>query len=176
MTAPAPAKEDILSRVRERVLRFAAARASRDVAEDIAQETLLLLTTKYGHLDALADLVPLSMRIARFMLMNHWRKSRRAQLVPLEDATEGPQEGPRTADVEASVVQRLLLDDLLKAIALLGERCRRLLGLKLEGRDFEEIRVQMSAASINTVYTWDNRCRAELRERLRPHWDGSRRG
>jgi RNA polymerase sigma-70 factor (ECF subfamily) len=36
--------------------------------------------------------------------------------------------------------------------------------LKLEGKNFIEIQTQMGAESINTVYTWDHRCRQQLRE------------
>jgi RNA polymerase sigma-70 factor, ECF subfamily len=69
-------------------------------------------------------------------------------------------------DPEDDIVRRMLLDKLLAAVDTLSDRCRRLLALRLEGRDFEEIREAMSAASINTVYTWDNRCRKNLRDVL----------
>jgi RNA polymerase sigma-70 factor (ECF subfamily) len=168
----AAAHDTVLAQVRARVVGFAASRVSRDVAEDIAQETLMLLTTKYGHLHEAADLVPLSMRIARLKLMNHWRKKKRAPVVPI-DTPEAPPEPPsETGDVENNLVQRLLINDLLRVIDRLNERCRQLLWLRLEGHDFEEIRSRMSAASINTVYTWDNRCRKNLREALGPSWWG----
>jgi RNA polymerase sigma-70 factor (ECF subfamily) len=165
-------RDTVLAQVRARVVGFAAARVARDVAEDIAQDTLILLTTKYGHLDDPADLVPLSMRIARLKMMNHWRKKKRAPVVPI-DAPEAPPEPPADkGDVEDHLVQRLLIDDLLRAVDRLSERCRRLLALRLEGHDFEEIRSRMSAGSINTVYTWDNRCRKNLRDVLGPSWWG----
>lgn len=55
---------------------------------------------------------------------------------------------------------------LLSAILTLGPRCRWLFLLKLQGFNFIEIMPRMEAASINTVYTWDRRCRAELRKLL----------
>jgi RNA polymerase sigma-70 factor, ECF subfamily len=170
MSSAIPASDAILSQIRQRVLGFVAARAPRDVAEDIAQESLLLLTTKYAHLHEAADLVPLSLRIARFKLMNHWRKSRVSAMVAIDDPESPYSENIADEHAEGDVARRLLLRDLLSAIDRLGERCRALFELKLEGHDFEEIRRRLKAASINTVYTWDNRCRKQLREDLAQSW------
>jgi RNA polymerase sigma-70 factor (ECF subfamily) len=46
--------------------------------------------------------------------------------------------------------------------------------LKLEGKSFVEIQKQMRAGSINTVYTWDFRCRKELLNLLGGSWEGQR--
>jgi ABC-type multidrug transport system ATPase subunit len=43
--------------------------------------------------------------------------------------------------------------------------------LKLEGRSFAEIQAEMKAGSINTVYTWDFRCRKQLLELLGGKWE-----
>ena len=160
-----PASDSVLAQVRARVFGFAASRVSRDMAEDIAQDTLLLLSTKYAHLSGVADLVPLSMRIARLKLMNHWRKARRAPVLSV-DGPNPPPEPSAEEDVEDGVHRQMMLQGLLRGIDTLSERCRRLMALRLEGRDFEEIRQVMSVDSINTVYTWDNRCRKSLRETL----------
>jgi RNA polymerase sigma-70 factor (ECF subfamily) len=63
--------------------------------------------------------------------------------------------------------RRLMLD----ALDQLGERCREILKMKMSGLGFDEIRVHLGAASINTVYVWDLRCRRELIERLRILWE-----
>ena len=52
------------------------------------------------------------------------------------------------------------------ALARLGERCRELFRLKLEGHSFPEIQKRMDAGSLNTLYTWDFRCRKQLLEQL----------
>ena len=44
------AREEVLARLRERIVTFAASHLSRDVAEDLAQEVLILLYEKYPHL------------------------------------------------------------------------------------------------------------------------------
>jgi RNA polymerase sigma-70 factor (ECF subfamily) len=53
----------------------------------------------------------------------------------------------------------------------MGERCRQLFRLKLEGKSFPEIRELLGVKSINTIYTWDFRCRRELLERLGGNWE-----
>ena len=63
--------------------------------------------------------------------------------------------------------QREARERLIATIAEMGERCRKLLALKLEGRSFAEIQAILGAGSINTVYTWDFRCRQQLTESLR---------
>ena len=59
-------REEVLGKLRERIVRFAASHLSRDVAEDLAQEVLMLLHEKYAHLESAEDLLPLSLQIVRF--------------------------------------------------------------------------------------------------------------
>ena len=54
----------------------------------------------------------------------------------------------------------------------LFDRCRELFRLKLEGQTFPEIRDLLKVATLNTLYTWDFRCRKQLLERLGGSWDG----
>src|SRR6202034_4252997 len=61
----------------ERIVGFAASKMQRDAAEDLAQEVLILLHEKYGDLDRLEDLLPLSLKIVRFKMLPHRRKARR---------------------------------------------------------------------------------------------------
>src|ERR1035441_2434224 len=62
-------REQVLAKLRERIVRFAASHLSRDVAEDLAQEVLLLLHEKYAHLESVEDLLPLSLQIVRFKII-----------------------------------------------------------------------------------------------------------
>jgi RNA polymerase sigma-70 factor (ECF subfamily) len=41
-----------------------------------------------------------------------------------------------------------------------------LLALKLEGKSFAEIQIAFGVSSINTIYTWDFRCRQNLIESM----------
>ncbi len=56
--------DEILSKLRERIVAYAAFHLSRDLAEDVAQEVMLLLHTKYGNVSAADDLVPLAIENA----------------------------------------------------------------------------------------------------------------
>ena len=70
-------RADQLTRLRERIFRFAASRIATDRAEDLAQEVLIVLEEKYPHLDRLEDLLPLSLQIMRFKMTAMLRKSHR---------------------------------------------------------------------------------------------------
>src|SRR5271170_8105878 len=132
------AREEILRKLRERIVGFAASRMQRDAAEDLAQEVLILLHEKYGHLDRLEDLLPLSLKIVRFKMLAYRRKVRRhgeySQLSVDEIQVPDGSDDPLAAMEQSETRERLMA-----AIARLGERCRRLLALKLEGKSFAEI-------------------------------------
>ena len=162
--------EEILRKLRERIVGFAASRIERDAAEDVAQEVLMLLHQKYGHLQRMEDLAPLSFQIVRFKLWALRRKSvRRGESgqvsiddVQLADMAPSPEQEAERSEMRAR---------LMEALALMGARCRDLLGMKLAGKTFAEIQRAMGAKTINTVYTWDSRCRAELLRRMGGAWE-----
>jgi RNA polymerase sigma-70 factor (ECF subfamily) len=167
-------RAEILTRLRERIVRYAASQlqgsSSVDLAQDLAQEVLLVLHEKYSELDRIEDLLPLSIEIARLKIWAVRRKSHRRgedRQVPVEDLplVEGG------ADPFEQTSRRERAARLESAIAGLGERCRELFRLKLEGYTFPEIRSRLDAASLNTLYTWDFRCRKQLLERLGGSWD-----
>jgi RNA polymerase sigma-70 factor (ECF subfamily) len=164
-------REEVLELLRARIVSFVASRLSRDRAEDLAQEVLLLLTTKYAHLGRLDDLIPLSVRIARFKLAGYWRKARRRgedTAIPVEEY-DGPDAGPTPEEL---AVRRQAVERLREAVARLDGRCRELFRLKLDGRSFLEIQSRLGARSINTVYTWDARCRQRLLAMMGGGWAG----
>jgi RNA polymerase sigma-70 factor, ECF subfamily len=163
-------RDEILLKLRERIFAFAASRMERDAAEDLAQETLIVLHDKYPHVEAIEELVPLAMQIMRFKMVAWRRKAvRRGETgsvsvddVPLPDTAH---------DLEADLEQREMLERLGDAISRMGDRCREIFRLKLLGRTYAEIQQSMGAASINTVYTWDARCRKELLVRVGGSWE-----
>jgi RNA polymerase sigma-70 factor (ECF subfamily) len=75
------------------------------------------------------------------------------------------------ADPATLVERKLMLERLTQAVGQLGERCRELLRLKLQGKNFGEIQKRMGAQSINTVYTWDHRCRQQLLDLMGGDWE-----
>ncbi len=162
----------ILARLRERIVAFAASRSAGAHAEDLAQEVMVLLHEKYGHLDRMEDLVPLAFQILRFKLTAHRRRAARRGEYDAVDVDVFPPASD--APDPAMVLERKeLLARLMGGIARLGGRCRELFRLKLQGRSFSEIQGLMGAASLNTIYTWDHRCRKQLLELLGGSWEGA---
>jgi RNA polymerase sigma-70 factor (ECF subfamily) len=160
----------ILERLRERIVRFAASRLSRESAEDLAQEVLLVLHEKYPTLDKVEDLLPLSLEIARFKIMGARRKTHRRG----EDTQISIDDLPlasHDADAFTQASHHENLQRLEEALVELGDRCRELIRWKLEGYSFPEIQKRMGVGSLNTLYTWDFRCRKQLLERLGGEWD-----
>jgi RNA polymerase sigma-70 factor (ECF subfamily) len=163
-------RQEILLKLRERIVGFAASKIQRDAAEDVAQEVLILLHEKYGHLDRLEDLVPLALQIVRFKVMAFRRKTQRRgeyNQVPVDEL----QIAGNGADPLTSASQKEMRERLISAISHMGDRCRKLFELKLEGKTFAEIQSILEASSINTVYTWDLRCRKQLLELMGGSWE-----
>jgi RNA polymerase sigma-70 factor (ECF subfamily) len=167
------AREQVLAALRERIVAFAASRLGRDVAEDLAQEVLLLLCEKYPEVERIEELLPLCLKIVRFKMVAQVRKSVRrgeftqadASELPLADSGENP---------EALAARHELTGRLLSVIRRMGPRCKELLRLKLAGKTFAEIQALMGARSINTVYTWDFRCRKQALDSLGGTWEPQR--
>jgi len=166
-------REEILEKLRERIVGFAASRLQRDAAEDLAQEVLMLLHQKYGHLERLEDLLPLSLQIVRFKMMAFRRKTqRRGEYTQVPVDTIQVPDG--AADPLAAAEQREMRERLIAAVSKLGERCRKLFALKLEGKSYAEIQTILGVGSINTVYTWDFRCRKNLLELMGGNWEAGK--
>jgi len=164
-------RNQILDLLRERIVRFAASRLGGGTgAEDIAQEVLLVLHEKYPALERAEDLLPLSLEIARFKILAARRKTiRRGENteVSVDDlplAASGPNPYEQAA-------RRERLDRLEAALKQLGDRCRDIFRLKLQGLSFIDIQKELKVGSINTLYTWDFRCRKDLLQRLGPDWE-----
>jgi RNA polymerase sigma-70 factor (ECF subfamily) len=158
-------RSEILERLRERIVRFAASKLTGDAAQDLAQEVLLVLHEKYPTLDRAEDLVPLSLEIARLKIWAVRRKIHRRG----EDSAVSVEDLPlagREADPLEQTLRRERVERLEDALAELGERCRELYRLKLQGLTYPEIQKRLGVAALNTLYTWDFRCRKQLLERL----------
>ncbi|GKS57591.1 hypothetical protein YTPLAS18_11180 [Nitrospira sp.] len=162
-------RDQILTALRERILAFATSRIGRDNAQDLVQDVLLLLHEKYPEVGTLGDLVPLAFQIVRFKMVDAQRKARRRgeqHQVPVEEATlSDPRDDPYSLASRKQMEERLAA-----AILQLGSRCRELFRMKLEGKSFPQIQILMRQASINTIYTWDHRCRKELLELMGGGW------
>lgn len=163
-------RDEILSRLGERIAAFAASRLSKEVAEDLAQEVSVVLREKYGQVTELSELLPLSFQILRHKMLEARRKSvHRGEYnqAPVEDLPLADR-----ADDPAVVVERKQrLERLVGAMELLSPQCRELFRWKLEGTRFSEIQRLLGFGSINTVYARDFRCRKELLELMGGSWE-----
>lgn len=134
----------------------------------------MLLHEKYAHLERTEDLLPLSLQIVRYKIMGLRRKAVRRGEYTQVSITDLP-----LPDLEANPAGQLerqeMLDHLTRAVGQLGERCRQLIRLKLQGKSFPEIQKIMGAAALNTIYTWDHRCRKHLLELMGGDWEAGRR-
>ncbi len=164
---PAPGHAAILALLRERIVAYAASRHGRESAEDLAQEVLVVIHEKYGHLDRVEDLVPLAFQILRFKLAAARRKAfRRGEHLESEvEALASSEPDPEAVAQRAELIERLQA-----ALGRLGDRCRDLFRLKLQGKGFAEIQAVMGAESLNTIYTWDHRCRKRLLDEMGGRW------
>jgi RNA polymerase sigma-70 factor (ECF subfamily) len=163
-------RDHILSGLRERILDFATLHISRDHAEDLTQDVLSLLHEKYAHVTDLTELVPLAFQILRFKMLDAHRKALRrgeynqasVEDLPLVDPADDP---------AMQLDQKQRVDRLMAALGKLGERCRELFKWKLEGKSFPEIQKLMGQNSVNTIYTWDFRCRKQLLALMGGSWE-----
>lgn len=163
-------RETILAQLRERILAFATSRVSREHAEDLTQEALVVLHEKYPQVVELTELVPLAFQVLRFKMLDAHRKSLRRGEYNQESVEELPLADPAD-DPATQLDQKQRVDRLLSAITKLGERCRELFKWKLEGKSFPEIQKLMGQTSINTIYTWDLRCRKQLLGLMGSKWE-----
>ncbi len=145
----------------------------RDFAEDLAQETLVVLEEKYRHVEHLEELLPLSLQIVRLKMSGLRRKTaRRGEYTSV--SVEDTPLADGAADPAQEFERNQLRSRLIEAISGMEDRCREMFRMKLEGKSFEEIRQALDVQSINTIYTWDFRCRKKLLEKLGGSWGGSR--
>ena len=163
-------RDQILASLRERILAFATLRVSRDLAEDLTQEVLALLHEKYARVTELTELVPLAFQVLRFKMLDAHRKSLRRGEYNQESVEDLPLADPGD-DPARQLEHKQTVERLVQAMNQLGERCRELFKWKLEGRSFPEIQKIMGQNSINTIYTWDLRCRKQLLGLMGGSWD-----
>jgi RNA polymerase sigma factor (sigma-70 family) len=168
---------DALERVSARILAFARARLSPADAEDLVQEAMLLLTTKYADVAAPEELVALGVRIVVLKRAALWRKRKRHQekgettLLSGESGDADPLENVEgeTPDPERVAWARQRFSLLIEAAARLDGRCREILRRKLQGASFVEIAAELGRP-VNTVYSWDYRCHRRLKALLGDRW------
>lgn len=163
-SAPSPQPEP-LAIVRERIVRYAASRIGSANAEDLAQEAVIVLMRKYSEVRRIEELLAIGMKTMKFMMLGHRRKMRSSGLDGAAQVEE-LQLPSLQPDASEILERREMADRFAAAVSKLGERCRDLIRHKLEGRTYDEIRTLMGAKTLAAVYTWDFRCREQIRGRM----------
>ena len=130
----------------------------------------MVLHEKYPHVSELTELVPLSFQILRFKMLDRHRKTLRRGEYNQESVDEHPLVDPAD-DPAMQAEQKERVTQLIAALQQLGERCQKLFQLKLEGNTFAEIQQILGERSINTIYTWDLRCRKQLLTLMGGQWE-----
>ncbi|MGH7255149.1 MAG: RNA polymerase sigma factor, partial [Nitrospirales bacterium] len=131
-------RDELLIRLRERIVAYAASQYSKEIAEDLAQEVFVVLQEKYDQVQELHDLVPLSLQILRFKMLDYRRKTFRrgeSRQVPVEDL---PLQSS-TLHPDTLLERKQMANRILAAIQQLSPRCRLLFRMKLEGKTFSQI-------------------------------------
>jgi len=169
-------REEVLARVRARILGLARARLSSPAdAEDLAQETMLVLTTKYAHVAAPEELIALGVQTLVYKRAAFWRKLKRRRekgetALAADDSGADPLDGPSGApDPEAEARSKQRLSMLVEAVSRLEGRCREIFRRKLEGASYVEIAADLGRP-VNTIYSWDYRCHERLKTALAENW------
>jgi RNA polymerase sigma-70 factor (ECF subfamily) len=159
---PSVHREEILARIRARVFNYLASKGGRDRerAEDVAQDTIMLLITKYASVEGETDLTKLSVTISRYLSMAAHRPDKLTELPEFLDPVDlSP--GPDGVMSKKQLQQRVR-----QAILRLGPRCRELYELMLQEYSTEEIRERMKAGKAGNVYVWKNRCNEQMQKIL----------
>jgi len=166
------AREDDLRRISARIVEYATFKlqGDRSAAEDLAQETVVLLNTKYAHLGSLNEMVGCAINIVKNKLFGVWReRARQSQFVPVGTHEEGGVDIVDPLSEIRSVREHSELAELQgrikKALESCKPRCRALLTLLLDGYSQVEI-ARLINRPVNTIYTWVSRCVRQLRTTL----------
>lgn len=158
-------REKILEKIRERIVGYWTSRGEGARAEDLAQETVMVLIEKYSHLDSAEDLLPLAFKISQLKQSADWRKrKRRGEDYPLQ--IEDLFLADNQASPEEMTFKKELLEALPKAMSRLKKPCQEIFRLQLQGLSLIEIIRHLGAPS-GTIYAREMRCREKLRVELR---------
>ena len=130
----------------------------------------MVLHEKYSDVNELTELVPLAFQILRYKMADLHRKTLRRGEYNQESLDERPLVDPGE-DPSEQAEQHERVDHLIECVQQLGERCQQLFRLKLEGHTFPEIQQILGTRSINTIYTWDSRCRKQLLMLMGGRWE-----
>ena len=160
-----PEPSSTMALIRERILGFAISRSSRSDAEDLTQQVMIVLLSKYSNVSDQKELLPIAFGLLARLRMGLYRKRARRG----EDANLGVEELQLASvadDPESRLARKELAEQLAAAIDRLNQRCQKMIRLMMEGHSAAYIQKTLGLTSTNAVYVVQSRCRAELRKTL----------
>ena len=126
----------------------------RDIAEDIFQDTFIKIirTLKRGVYQEEGKFLPWVMRISHNLVIDHFRKSNRIPIFESKDDFDIFQIiGDDVPNVESSMIDKQVVEDLQKLITELPDDQREVLTMRLyKDMSFKEI-AESTGVSINTA-------------------------
>ena len=126
----------------------------RDIAEDIFQDTFIkvIRTLKRGVYQEEGKFLPWVMRISHNLVIDHFRKSNRIPMFESKDDFDIFQIiGDDVPNVESSMIDKQVVEDLQKLITELPDDQREVLTMRLyKDMSFKEI-AESTGVSINTA-------------------------
>ena len=126
----------------------------RDIAEDIFQDTFIkvIRTLKRGVYQEEGKFLPWVMRISHNLVIDHFRKSNRIPIFESKDDFDIFQIiGDDVPNVESSMIDKQVVEDLQKLITELPDDQREVLTMRLyKDMSFKEI-AESTGVSINTA-------------------------
>lgn len=152
-------RDEVLTKLSAKIVRFAMSKKLNvQDAEDVGQDTLLLIHERYSHLERESDLVPLGIHMAKLKCHEKLRGLYRAGVWP---------------ENYDPVSDDLLPDELLErtqwlewisaVIPKLEERCRRIFELQLRGFETRAI-AETLGLTVNALHVAALRCRRQALE------------
>ena len=146
---------------------------SPDDAQDLVQEVYVRALRFHAQFQAGTNLKAWPFKILKNTFINQYRKSARTpEAVDLDDpemarfAAENPLVPPASSGPEAEVLNRLLAEDLQKALGVLPEIFQRVVVLSdVEGFSYREI-ADIEGCPLGTVMSRLHRARRMLRAKL----------
>jgi len=158
-----PGDSRFLKQLSVRLAQIAAFKGVRDRADDVAQETMMVLLRKYAYLQDRAEV----WRVANGVLRKKVHEARRGR--PTEALSDEFEVTDGRPGVEADLVERARVKEqqtrFRTALSQLGTKCQQLFKLKLLGRSRSEMAALLGITE-NALDVRHHRCRKQLLEAL----------
>lgn len=161
--AAGEAREAVVSRIRDRIVRVAASRMRSREPDDLAQRVVMVLMTKYPHVTDEAELVRIGVGILTRLNfgavraeIRHGGVAAQVDEMPLESGELNPEE---------LLARKQVAETVASGLSQLAGKCQRLLRMWMGGRRAAQIAAD-DGKTVNAVNVAISQCKAALRKIL----------